>query len=167
MKLEKRELFFWESKYGIKKGDLDHLSDVVDRLRWKDSELTDEELGFITKRIKVVHQFDLDNTEISDEGIIHLLEMRSITELRLKGCGNVTAKSIPVLNQLTDLELLHLGGTSIVPEDALGLSNLQQLKLLLLSDDASSSAEIEEKAFQLQYLLPDCEININHKVYSF
>jgi hypothetical protein len=167
MKKEKKELFFWETNYGLKKGDLPQLSDKADHIRYRDSELTDEQLGYIVGRIKVIRQLDLDNTLITDEGIAHLTQLHSLVELRLKGCHWVTKKSIPYLNQLTDLELLHLGGTSITPEDALGLTALQKLKLLLVRDETATADEIVEKAFQLQYLLPNCDININYQIYRF
>lgn len=167
MKKEKREAFFWESNYGIKKGDLPKMSDTAHHLRYRDSDLTDEQLGFIIARIKNIGQLDLDNSLITDEGIEHLIQLNSIKELRLKGCDQITKKSIPVLNRLTTLELLHLGGTSISPEDALGLSALQQLKLLLVRDDNATTSEIAEKAFALQLLLPNCDININYQIYRF
>lgn len=167
MKKEKREAFFWESYYGIKKGDLARIADSSDHLRFRDSELTDEQLGFIVAKIKNIGQLDLDNSLITDEGIEHLIQLNSIKALRLKGCHHITQKSIPFLNQLTTLELLHLGGTSITPEDALGLSALQQLKLLLVRTDNTNIAAIEAQAFNLQYLLPNCAININYKIYTF
>lgn len=165
MKKNKRELFFWESQFNIRKGQLHTLPASVSRFNFRDSEITDEQVGWITARIKKVDQFDLDHSLITDEGMQYLARLEYIRELRLKGCRGVTQASIPFLDKMAGLELLHLGGTSVSLDDALGLGALQELKLLLLRSDEEEQI-VREKAAQLQQLLPGCAININYQVFG-
>ena len=159
----KNEKDFWKRFFNIGLHQLEESHLHVRRFNFRDSSINDQELSWICSRLKTIYQLDLDNTEISDESIRDLTKLQSITELRLKGCRWVTADSIPYLNQLADLELLHLIGTSITLDDAIGLGNLRKLKLLLLSS-ADPEEIIRQKAERLKQLLPGCEINVNHNV---
>jgi len=161
MKKDKLEKEFWLKHFGIPHNQLGNIAPEVERLNFKDEEVNDDALLWITTRIKRIGQLDLDNTSITDEGIKHLASLESIKELRLKGC-NITKDCLGDLNKLGTLELLHLGNTPIGLDDVPLLASLQHLSLLLVS---SSEAEnvIEEKVFELKFLLPECTVNVNYK----
>ena len=162
MKENKKEKYFWKRNFNI-----DLLEDVpieINRYNFRDTEVDDEWLFWITLRIKIIHQLDLDNTLVTDEGIKHLSKLESITELRLKGCHSISNACLGDLKKLTGLELLHLGGTAVDLSSIHELKVLKNLKMLLLSSDESEEI-ILEKAAILKGIFPFCEIIINGQSY--
>lgn len=107
---------------------------------------------------------DLDETDITNEGIQHLAKLDFIRELRLKGIRALDNECIDHLNKINGLELLHLGGTSIDVEGVLKLKPSVSLKTLLISVDEEPQ---KEKMLQLRNAFPACEFILNHKVYTF
>ena len=133
------------------------------RFNFRDSEVDDDYLFWLTSRKKIVGQFDLDNSLITNQGVKYLSEMESVKELRLKGCRGINKGCLSYLNKITSLELLHIGGTAINLDDIKKLSALQNLELLLVSTNEGET-EIKEKVADLKQLFPNCEINVNHQL---
>ncbi len=115
--------------------------------------------------VRSIYQLDLDGTEITNAGITLLSTLDAVNELRLKNCPNIDAGCLEDLQQIKELELLHLGGTSIGVDDLIATPlKFKSLKFLLLDDDELN----DEKLQQLYVSLPvGCELNINHRVYPF
>lgn len=165
MKKDKKELYFWKRHFNIKNNNLDSIPTEVNRFNFRHSEVDDEWLLYITSRIKVIHQLDLDETLITDKGIYFLTKLETIKELRLKGCRDISKECLNDLNQIKSLELLHLGGTSIDLDDLYKLSALQSLKLILVSS-SDNIAVIKEKVSALKHFFPLCIINVNHQIWD-
>ena len=161
--LKKRELYFWKSNYGISGNQLHLIPKEQHRFNFRDSEVNDDFLFWLTSRKKIVEQFDLDNSLITNIGVKYLSEMESIKELRLKGCHGIDKGCLGYLNKITSLQLLHIGSTAINLSDIKELKSLQKLKLLLVSSN-EGEAEIKEKVAALKQLLLHCVINVNHNI---
>ncbi|TBW29286.1 hypothetical protein [Gramella sp. KN1008] len=158
MKLSKKERRFWKTKFSFK--DIESIPTEMIHLNLRDESFTNEELCFITSRIRKIERLDLDNNLIDDEGITCLKNLEYIRELRLKSM-NITDASIESLCKMQGLELLHLGSTEVTCKGVSKLSTLKNLKTLIVSPP-----EIEESS--LNYFLeevPGCELIINYKPY--
>jgi len=127
--------------------------------------VNDEHLLLMMSRIKSINYLDLDETDITNEGINHLTQLNHIKELRLKGIAAIDDGCMQSLSKLKGLELLHLGGTSVTLNGLTQLGSLQNLRVLLLS--LTASEEIREKMLELKKLLPGCEFIFNYKSYLF
>lgn len=137
-----------------------HLNHVRMRL-W--DRVTDEHLEMLASHVKSINMLDLDETDITIDGIAHLIQMENITELRLKGIRELDNRCVEYLNKIKGLELLHIRGTSINLDGALQLVSHSKLKRLLISDDEDEPAQ--ERIERLRNLMPDCEINVNRHTY--
>jgi hypothetical protein len=160
MKENKMEKYFWKRQFNISR--LEDVPTEINRYNFRDTEVDDEWLFWITARVKVIHQLDLDNTLVTDESIRYLSKLESITELRLKGCHSISNACLGNLNKLTGLELLHLQGTAVSLNSIHELKALKNLKMLLLSSDESEEI-ILEKAAILKGIFPFCEISLTGK----
>lgn len=124
----------------------------------------DEHLSRMITRVRSVDMLDLDETDITDEGVALLTQMDFIKELRLKGIHSITDECIPYLNQVKGLELLHIGGTNITLEGILRLGPLKELKKLLVSlPDTEDTMENKQR---IAALFPGCEVIVNHKMFE-
>ena len=159
----KKEAYFWKRHFNKAPNELHLIPEKVGRFNYRDSEIDDEFLFWITLRIKIIDQLDLDNTLITNEGVKHLSKMEAIRELRFKGCRGINNGCMKYLNKITSLELLHLGSTTIDLDDVKELSSLQNLKLLLVSSSESEAA-IKEKVAVLKKIFQHCELNVNHNI---
>lgn len=144
-----------------------HLNEVpthIHRANLRITGATDDSLFWMVQQVKTINQLDLDETDITNEGIKHLLQLESVKELRLKGCNDIDNDCLQYLNVMPSLELLHLGGTPITPNAVLQLDKLTNLKLLLISAEPSDAKYLEE----IFVMLPSqCELLVNHKAYPF
>ncbi|RYY98901.1 MAG: hypothetical protein EOO11_06650 [Chitinophagaceae bacterium] len=161
MKLLRKQRAFWKS-LGV--DDPEQAPTHVHHLRWKYSDVTDEDLLLLTGRVRSVHLLDLDGADITNEGVRHLARMEYVQELRLKECGLLDEGCLPFLAEMTGLELLHLGGTAIPIAALDALQPLQKLRLLLVKAD--DTEEIRGHLHRLQALLPDCILNLNHQQFT-
>jgi hypothetical protein len=135
----------------------------IAHLNFRLSGVNDEALGWLTEHVRVIEQLDLDETDITYEGIECLTRLESLRELRLKGCMLIDDRSVAKLCAVTGLELLHLGGTSITVEGMKPLADIETLKTLLISAPEGA----EEELTALAILLPkDCELVVNSKVFE-
>lgn len=127
--------------------------------------VNDEHLLMMMSRVKSINYLDLDETNITNEGVKHLTQLHHIKELRLKGITAIDDSGMGSLNKLKGLELLHLGGTSVTLNGLTQLGSLQNLRVLLLS--LTASEEVRKKMLELKKLLPGCEFIFNYKSYLF
>jgi len=145
-----------------------HINEVparLERANFRRYHVDDEEIGWMIEYVRSIYQLDLDGTEITNAAIAMLSTLDAVNELRLKNCTNIDAGCLKDLQQIKDLELLHLGGTSIGVDELIAAPlKFKSLKFLLLDDDELN----EEKLQELYVSLPvGCELNVNHKVYPF
>ena len=158
MKFGKKEKRFWKTKFSF---GLNKIPDEIEHLSFRDEYLTNEELCFITSRIKRIQRLDLDSTSIDDDGIPCLSEMDYIGELRLVNL-EITDKSINTLLKLKSLKLLHLGSTQVSCDGVLKLADLPNLKELFASPEKVE----KDKLDVFLKRSPDCELTINSRPYS-
>ncbi|MGY5849669.1 hypothetical protein [Salegentibacter sp. F14] len=156
MKFSKKEKRFWKTKFSF--NGLKNIPEGMDHMNLKDEYFTNEELCFITNRIKRIERLDLDSNPIDDAGIPCLLNMDYIGELRLKNL-EITDKSIPVLAQLQTLKLLHLGSTYISCERLEALTKLNNLKALFIAPQKLD----EDKLNEFKKKMPQCALTVNSK----
>ena len=127
--------------------------------------LNDEGLAYVLSRVKGIYMLDLNETEITDEGIKVLPQLEYINELRLKGLRGVTDAGMEDLNRIKGLTFLHLKNTSVTIDGLLKLDALTGLTILMFSDDGKE--DIKAKMLQLKAMLPGCKFVINSKPYYF
>ncbi len=132
------------------------------RVNFRLGGVTDEGLELMAGYIKTIEQLDLDEAEISNEGLRHLTQLESIKELRLKGCTGIDNDGLPYLYQIKDLELLHLGSTLVTVNGLKEIGQLKRLKTLLISADEAEMELLPNLAAQLP---KDCELIVNHQTY--
>ncbi|MUP45603.1 hypothetical protein E0K83_07560 [Gramella sp. BOM4] len=159
MNFSKKERRFWKTKFSF--GSLAKIPEKMEHLNLRDERFTNEELCFITSRIRRIERLDLDNNLIDDDGMPCLQDLEFIRELRLKSM-NISDLAIDHLLHLKNLELLHLGSTMVTCAGVKRLSDLPNLKTLIVSPP-----EINESS--LDHFLqkrPDCELIVNYKPYK-
>jgi Leucine-rich repeat (LRR) protein len=160
---KKREKYLWNKYFGI--DNPEGLPIYVRHANFRTSEIDDEGIELMVKRITGIEILDLDETNITGESVKLLTKLQGVKELRLKGNAAIGNDSVDYLSQMTSLELLHLGGTSITVDAVSKLASLQNLKLLLLS--AADNENVQEKLFELAVALPDCRFIVNYKDVNF
>jgi hypothetical protein len=162
MNLSKEEKKFWQRHYRIEKSaDIPQEMNAVLSI---DSDLDDDYIFHVTSRVPIIRAFDLENTDITDEGIKLISKVKHVEKLELKDSRKITKDCLQYINHLKELTILNLMKTSITPDDVLVLKDLQNLKELYLSSDEDETY-YSEKANQLKEVLPDCEIYINYELY--
>jgi hypothetical protein len=129
------------------------------------SEMEDDGFAYIMTRVKGVNMLDLNETLIGNESIALLTKLDTVKELRLKGCHLVDDECIPHLNQLTQLEFLHLNHTGVTLDGLLRLTALTRLRTLLFS--VADESGIGEKMNQLRLNLPSCAFVVNSRPYQY
>jgi len=145
-----------------------HITEIpayIPHVRCRGAEIDDDELGLLVDVVKAIDLLDLDDTPITCQGIKHLARLEELKELRLKECLYIDDSCLPYLNQLTSLELLHLGGTAVTLHGLTSLGALTRLRCVLVSSN-EAEAVIWEKVRQAAALLPQCEFVVNYKVYD-
>ncbi len=148
----------------------DHTAEIPSHMRrvnfriWDHVE--DEYILMMMEKVRSIDMLDLDETHITIDSIKALTNLQFIKELRLKGINNIDDASIPYINNIKGLELLHVGGTAINLQGLKKLDNLPGLKTLLFSYD-DTQEELDEGMKILRGLMPVCEFLVNHKSYDF
>jgi hypothetical protein len=143
-----------------------HLEEVpahVERVNFRYYGANDDDLFCMLEKVKSIYQLDLDETDITNEGLAYLTRLENLTELRLKGCSQITNEAMDAICQFKGLELLHLIGTGITTEGFEKIGALKQLKMLLISAEPSDP-KLEEIFISLT---TDCEFIVNYKAYPF
>lgn len=163
-KEQQRRDSFWQqlgARYrGAQGGAVPH---QIAHLNFRLSGVNDEALGWLTEHVRVIGQLDLDETDITYEGMEYLTRLESLRELRLKGCTLIDDRSVAKLCAVNGLELLHLGGTSITVEGMKPLADIETLKTLLISAPGGAEEELTALAILLS---KDCELVVNSKVFE-
>lgn len=156
LKLQRQEKEFWQ---GFNIQDPEEAPHHVNHVDLRCSTITDHQLALLVSRIRSIEMLDLNETEITNEGIKHLTKLEYLAELRLKLCSNIDNDCIHFLSQLTTLKLLHVRSTSITIDGLVHLNGLPNLeKLFFSSHDTEITAEKMNKLFQN---LPKAEIIID------
>ena len=100
--------------------------------------LTDRGLAVVEKLPNLVALSLLD-TNITDDGLRHLKNLKKLRWLSLNGCRNVTDKGLVHLKGLTNLEDLNLEMTKTTSKGMAHLKGLTKLKRIRLSDYADQA----------------------------
>lgn len=161
---QKREAAFWRVFFGYS----ENLVDLPYHMNWVKlsfSNVSDEDLEFLTSRVRSIEMLDLKDTAITAEGIKHLLNLEYLSELRLKEAAFINDECLKYLGQLRCLTLLQVNYTAITPEGLKFLWGLTNLKELFLSFDTGEAA-VREALDALHEALPSCEIIVNGKTYT-
>ncbi|MGB8192948.1 MAG: hypothetical protein WCF67_13555 [Chitinophagaceae bacterium] len=159
MNKKKRERYLWDKYFGIENPD--NLPIYVKHANFRTSEIDDEGIQLMVKRITGIELLDLDETNITNEAVKLITKLEGLKELRLKGNHSLDNDCVEDLSRITSLELLHLGGTSVTVDGIEKLAALKNLKKLLLSADDNEN--VKDKLFGLAVELPDCEFIVNYK----
>lgn len=126
-------------------------------------DLDDEGLAITLTHVKGINMLDLNETEITNDGIKLLTKLEYIKELRLKSCRNINDGCAEDLNKITSLEFIHLRFTGFTINGVLKLKALTNLKKIIFS----AEDDIKNKMLQLKEMLPNCGFIVNSKPYYF
>jgi hypothetical protein len=117
-------------------------------------ELTDEGLVHLMD-IQHLIWLNLANTKVTDAGLAHLADIKSLTRLHLEKT-QIGDSGLEHLAGLENLEYLNLYGTQVTDEGIEQLKSLPKLTKLYLWE----SKVTKEGAAKLKHDLPNAEINI-------
>lgn len=131
----------------------------IESLPIEDLELAETEFGSPgmgpVAELDRLRKLNLWLTRIDDSGLAKLQGRARLTWLNLDNCARITDASVDVLLSLTGLELLHVGGTSISPDQVLRFAELPELKTLFvtrLGVDNQTAEQLKSEASGLEKL---------------
>ncbi len=119
------------------------------------SDLNDEGLSFLSNFIQI-ENLDLQETDITNDGIKYLKKLKNLNYLRLKGNTQLTNECIPHLTEIESLLNLQIQETSINQEGLeklIILINLNDIVLNLWGNNFNY-----EKLLKLSINMPNCNI---------
>src|SRR5262249_40594166 len=119
----------------------------------ENTQVTDAGLVTLT-RLSGLQELDLSNTRVTDAGVAHLATFTDLRKLRLADMPQVTGEGISNLWGLTKLESLSLEGMELGKLGLGCLKELKNLKTLSLKNTVVSAADIAD----LQRALPGLEV---------
>lgn len=157
--MKKKEKVFWKSYFGVSAPSL--ALEKIQRLAWKDQNVTNYDLEILCSRVKSIYQMDLDNNLITNKGIEYLTRLNKIEELRLKGL-NIDDDSLKFIQEIPGLKLLHLGGTNISYEGVTRLSSLTNLETLICTFNPIDPIPLRK----FKESLPKCELIVNYQIFG-
>ncbi|MBC7418265.1 MAG: hypothetical protein H7325_08935, partial [Pedobacter sp.] len=160
----RQEKAFW-AKYFNNPPEPEAIPTHAEHLSFRSSDITDEEIGFLTGRVTSINMLDLDDAYITVETIKHLTRLEHLGELRLKGCTELYNDCVPYLNKIKGLQLLHLVGTNITIDGLVNMNTLTDLKKLFISADTKKDIALQMQ--RLKKELPACEFYVNYQLYEF
>jgi len=143
-----------------------HINEVpahLDRVNFRYYSANDEDLFRMIEYVKSIYQLDLDETDVTDEGMKHLSQLDNITEIRLKGCREISDLGMAYICQFKGVELLHLYGTGVTTAGFGQIGLLTKLKTLIIEADINDP-KLEEIYTALP---PGCELIVSYKAYPF
>jgi hypothetical protein len=85
------------------------------------SRITDGDLADLQFLADIVDVVGLENTAVSDEGLLHLVPLRILNNVDLTNTG-ITDSGLDVLSKIRTLEFIHIEGTKVSAE---GVRKLQ------------------------------------------
>ncbi|OWK74462.1 hypothetical protein CBW16_03380 [Flavobacteriaceae bacterium JJC] len=172
MKFKGAEKQFWWHFKGIT--NTKQIPDILEGIKWIDTEDDDLHMSFLVDRIPVIHHIFMKETELTDEGVKWIGQIKELKSLTLMKHPKITRKSLPYLNNLTELEYLDLWRTGILLADIRELNRLKNLREITVSPTARDGDgaypemdrdSILEKVIELEGLFPGCIINVDSDRY--
>lgn len=164
MNTKGKEKHFWKSRFNV--SILANIPLEVNDFKAIDGEVGDQDLYYLTSRIKSIRGIYLKFTNVTDEGVKNISTIQNLKQLTLRDHKNITKESIPYLAKLVNLEYLDVLKTKIQLEDLSGLFNLQNLKELYVSSDNLNEEYLLENVIAMKEILPNCILYINYVTYE-
>lgn len=120
-----------------------------------DTNVSDKGLKFL--RAAKLTQLNLWNTQVSDAGLTYISEIKSMTQLHLKGCSRVTDSGVAKLAKLQNLWMLNLTNCRGITDASLvALAKCTSLRYLQVFGCPNITAN---GVNELQRQLPGCEVD--------
>jgi len=107
------------------------MAQVID-LDLSETKFGSEGLASVGKMPKLV-RLNLWLTEVDDTGIESLAPLKALTHLNLDNVRGITDRSLSRISEMSELELLHLGGTSVTAAGLPRLYGLKNMKSLFVT----------------------------------
>lgn len=133
----------------------------------KEVKITDNGLSILSKlNLPIVETLALGhNNNITDIGLKHLVNMKSVKWLSLMICPNITDKGLNNLISMSTLEALDLRGCAAITDSGLEyLSQMKNIKQVLLGGCEKITSEA---VIKLQVQLPNAKIEKDEKEWSY
>ena len=105
----------------------DHRLDVTFHLA--DGKIGDDQVATVKPLANVIHELNLGKTEVTDKGLEHLKDLKSLVKLNLKET-KITDAGLAQLAGLENLEYLNIYGTAVTDAGLQSLAGLKKLKKL-------------------------------------
>lgn len=164
MHLKGKEKHFWKTTFNI--SSIANIPLEMIGFKSIDSEIDDQILFILTSRVKTIYRLYFKFTELTDEGVKYISNIKNLEQLTLREHRNITSESIPYLNKLVDLEYLDIVKTQIQLEDLPGLFQLQKLKELYVTSENLDEEYLLGHVFKMKEILPNCILYINYESYE-
>lgn len=103
----------------------DHRLDVTFHLA--DGKIGDDQVATVKPLANVIHELNLGKTEVTDKGLEHLKDLKSLVKLNLKET-KITDAGLAQLAGLENLEYLNVYGTAVTDAGLQSLAGLKKLK---------------------------------------
>ena len=150
----KKEKQFWRSYFDTSPSEAPSESEFISFNQ--EERLEDQDMMWLTNRIKRIGRLDLKETDIGDKGVEYLSRLESIEQLNLKDTL-ITDACIPYLLTMQDLTYLYISEHPFKAENINKLGSLGKLEYLFFTLDEETG---EEDLNDLHTRLPGCEIVI-------
>lgn len=119
------------------------------------SNLNDEGLAHVSNCINI-EDLDLQDTEITNNGIKYLKNLKFLKYLRLKDNLQLTDECVPYLTELENLLNLQIQETSITEDGLKKLTALRYMENIIIQ--VQNNNYTFEGLLKISSKLPDCEI---------
>jgi Leucine-rich repeat (LRR) protein len=157
MKLKGKEKYFWKKYFNITNAAM--IPSNLDGVSGIDSDHDDQFFFYLTSRVTSIRSIHLRCSQLTDEGVKYISQLKNLKELTLKNHIGVTRKCLPYLNKLSDLEYLDISKNEILLEDLNALTNLINLREIYISSDKQETP-VKEDIQKLKIHFPNCQITI-------
>jgi len=155
-KLEEKGVFVIQG--AVPDGDDDFTNDVkaITNVNVMKPELVDEETLALIGKLYYLETLDLGNTELTDELVTHLADLREVTVLVVSNT-KVTDASLEYVGNFHNVQSLFLAGTVVSDEGLPKLAGLKTMKILDLSNTKVTDAGLVHltELDQVEHLLLD------------
>jgi hypothetical protein len=109
---------------------------------------------------KELRELNLAHTQVTNAGLVHLLELTALEQLTLNYCKQITDAGLASLAGLSALRKLDLRLCSGITDEGLvhlqGLTNLQNLDLAGVKGVREGGRQLAD----LRRALPTCRVNV-------
>lgn len=158
MKFSKEEKKFWYRNFRIQSPSA--IETEWGRYKGTDSGEDDAFFHFLSLRVSSIREIRLKETLITDEALNYISKFKGLSILYLRNHENITKKSIPLFNEMPDLESLNITKTQITLSDLVENLNNPSLKEVFLSS-GEDEENILENGFILKERMPNCSIYLD------